>query len=346
METIKDRLENLLGFEPLIAISLLAGVIYGSYRFFLRDLSASRHQMLKALFREWFGTYFVFILLWSMSWLIQEEFRNLAPFYIYSGMATLVFGAMVAIRLTKIAVFEYLFFKSRTVGVPVLLVNLVTLVFSIFVGAWISTSVFGVRWAPLLATSALVSVVLGLALQDTLGNLFAGVALQFDKPYEIGDWIEVHGPGGEVFVGEVHEITWRATILFGMYDEVLTLPNRLVAQSDVSNYSARKKPIFRGLSITVDPASDPESVKGVLRQVLSETRGVIQELESLVMLRDITEKGAVYRLFYPIVHYNQQFLIVDEILMRAKSGFKKAGIETSRLRVEAVGAQPPPVVKG
>jgi small-conductance mechanosensitive channel len=336
METIQDRLENLLGFEPLVVLSVLALVLFGVFRILLRDLSASRQRMLKDLFREGLGTWLVFLALWTGCRLIEEEFRGLAPFYVYLGMAAVVFGAMVAIRLTKIAVFEYLFFKSRTVGVPVLLVNLVTLVFSIFIAAWISTSVFGVRWAPLLATSALVSVVLGLALQDTLGNLFAGVALQFDKPYEIGDWIEVHGPGGEVFVGEVHEITWRATILFGMYDEVLTLPNRLVAQSDVSNYSARKKPIFRGLSITVDPSADPESVKAVLRQVLRETRGVIQELESLVMLRDITEKGAVFRLFYPIVHYSQQFLIVDEILMRAKSGFKKAGIETSRLRVESV----------
>jgi small-conductance mechanosensitive channel len=334
MQTIKDRLENLLGVEPLIALSLLGLVLFGVFRVLLRDLSASRQQMLKDLFREGLGTYFVFLIFWTGSWLIQEEFQGLSSFYVYPAMAAVIFGAMVAIRLTKILVFEFLFFKSRAVGVPVLLVNLVTLVFSIFIAAWISTSIFGVRWAPLLATSALVSVVLGLALQDTLGNLFAGVALQFDKPYEIGDWIEVHGPGGEVFVGEVHEITWRATILYGVYDEILTLPNRLVAQSDVSNFSARKRPIFRGLSIWVDPASDPETVKKILRQVLRATPGVIQELEPLIMLRDITEKGALYRLFYPIVHYSRQYLIVDEILMRAVAGFREAGIETSRLRLD------------
>jgi small-conductance mechanosensitive channel len=255
-------------------------------------------------------------------------------------MAAAAFGALVLVRTTKILVFEYLFYKSMTAGVPVLLVNLVTLVFSIFIAAWLSTSVFGIRWAPLLATSALVSVVLGLALQDTLGNLFAGVALQFDKPYEIGDWIEVHGSNGEVFVGEVHEITWRATILFGFFDEVLTLPNRLVAQSDVSNYSARKKPIHRGLNLTLDPGADETKVKEILHRVLRETPGVLQDLPHLVMLREITERGALYRLFYPIVHYNQQYIIVDDILMRAQNELKKAGIQTSRLRVEAVGVEP------
>jgi small-conductance mechanosensitive channel len=184
-----------------------------------------------------------------------------------------------------------------------------------------------------LATSALVSVVLGLALQDTLGNLFAGVALQFDKPYEIGDWIEVHGPNGEVFTGEVNEITWRATILFGFFDEVLTLPNRLVAQSDVSNFSARKKPVYRGLNLTLDPDADEETVKEILHEVLRETPGVLQGLQHLVMLRELTEKGAVYRLFYPIDHFGRQYIIVDEILMRAQVRLKKAGIRSSRLRI-------------
>ena len=150
----------------------------------------------------------------------------------------------------------------------------------------------------------------------------------------------MHGPNGEVFVGEVHEITWRATILFGFFDEVLTLPNRLVAQSDVSNYSARKKPIHRGLNLTLDPGADEVKVKEILHRVLRETPGVLQELPHLVMLREITERGALYRLFYPIVHYNQQYIIVDDILMRAQAELKKAGIQTSRLRVEALAANP------
>jgi len=60
---------------------------------------------------------------------------------------------------------------------------------------------------------------------------------------------------------------------------------------------------------------------------------VLQHLEHYVMLRDLTEKGALYRLFYPIVHYSKQYLIVDEILMKAQDRFKAAGIQVSRLQV-------------
>ena len=246
----------------------------------------------------------------------------------------MIAGSVVLLRAVKVIVFQYLFLKSMRVGVPVLLVNLVTLILSIFIAAWISTSIFGIRWAPLLATSAIVSVVLGLALQDTLGNLFAGVALQFDKPYEIGDWVEVRADS-QVYSGEVHEITWRATILYGLLDEVVILPNRLVAQSEVSNYSARKKPIFRTTSIFLDAKADENQVKNILTQVLKETKGILSEPASIVMLRELNEKGAHWRLAYPIMNYGKQFIIVDEILMRAQAEFKKQGITLASLRVDA-----------
>ncbi len=334
MTTIKERLQDLLGFEPVLALTAAALGAYVLYRFLFSRLNDSRRRLFREMFASLLRAYTMFVVLFGAQWVILERGEEWARFYPYFGVLAVVLGSLVFVRIVKIVVFEYLFFKSATAGVPVLLVNLVTLGISIFIAAWISTAVFGVRLAPLLATSALVSVVLGLALQDTLGNLFAGVALQFDKPYEIGDWIEVHGPSGQVFTGEVHEITWRATTLFGLFDEVLVLPNRLVAQSDVSNYSARKKPIYRGLNIVVDPASDEAVMKEILHRILRETKGVLQGPEHLVMLREVSEKGALYRLFYPIDHFSRQYIIVDEILMRAQAELKKAGIQTSQLRVK------------
>jgi small-conductance mechanosensitive channel len=335
MDTINERLAALLGIEPLILLTLLSFGVYMIYKFALNKVSEARHKNLKKLFRELSITYVIYVVVWALQFLILHQWSMLQPVYHYFGIAALILGSILFVRAIKILVFEYLFLNSMTVGVPVLLVNLVTLILSIFIAAWLSTSVFGVRWAPLLATSAIISVVLGLALQDTLGNLFAGVALQFDKPYEIGDWIEVHSASGEKFTGEVFEITWRATVLYGFFDEVLVLPNRIVAQSEVANYSARRKPIYRGLTIFLDASANDDQVKAMLQKVLKETQGVLQHLEHFVMLRDLNEKGAHWRLSYPIVHYNKQYVIVDNILMRTQAELKKAGIQISRLRVDA-----------
>ena len=89
-------------------------------------------------------------------------------------------------------------------GVPVLLVNLFSLLLSAVIGFWMMTGIFEFNLAPLLATSAVFSIVLGLALQDTLGNLFAGVALQLDKPYEMGAAIEVT-TSSQKWVGQVRK---------------------------------------------------------------------------------------------------------------------------------------------
>jgi len=124
----------------------------------------------------------------------------------YLGLATLIAGAIVFVKVCRILLFEYLFIGHMKEGVPLLIVNLFTLVISIGIVGWFATELFGVKLGPLLATSAVFSLILGLALQDTLGNLFAGVALQLDKPYEIGDWIEVNN-GGATWVGQVEEIS-------------------------------------------------------------------------------------------------------------------------------------------
>ncbi|HSE39347.1 MAG TPA: mechanosensitive ion channel domain-containing protein, partial [Acidobacteriota bacterium] len=83
-----------------------------------------------------------------------------------------------------------------------------------------------------LATSAIITVVLGLALQETLGNLFAGLALQLDPAYQVGDWIRV----GERW-GKVEEITWRATKLRTVNNDSVIIPNGSIAKDTLVNLS-------------------------------------------------------------------------------------------------------------
>src|SRR5262249_25507055 len=147
-------------------------------------------------------------------------------------------------KTCRILLFEYLFLSHMRAGVPLLLVNLFTLLLTLVMGGWLCTAIFDVKLGPLLATSAIFSVVLGLALQDTLGKRFAGVAMQFDKPYEIGDWIEIM-LNGQKWVGQVQEISWRATVMVGISDEHISVPNRLMGQTQISNFATTKRPIWR-----------------------------------------------------------------------------------------------------
>jgi small-conductance mechanosensitive channel len=169
------------------------------------------------------GHVFLGLGLLTFFWILRGETIVIPKLVPFVGIATVLWGAIVLIKSFRIFSFEYLFFMNMQTGVPLLLVNMLTLLMSVVLGSWIATSVFGFRLAPVLATSALFSIVVGLALQETLGNLFSGIALQIDKPYTLGDWIEVQ-TGTQKLVGHVHEVTWRATILTSLTEEWITIP--------------------------------------------------------------------------------------------------------------------------
>ncbi len=88
----------------------------------------------------------------------------------------------------------------------------------------------GVNVTPLLATSALVTAVVGLALQETLGNVFSGLSLQMQKPFEPGDWVRF-----QTYLGRVQGIGWRSTRLVTRALQLLEVPNA-VAREVITNY--------------------------------------------------------------------------------------------------------------
>src|SRR6185312_2994670 len=125
----------------------------------------------------------------------------------------------------------------------------------------VATFVFNDR---LLATSAVSAVVIGFALQDTLGNAFAGLAIQSEKPFRVGHWIRV----GE-FEGRVAEVTWRATKLRTKSGNFVVLPNNIVAKEAITNYSEPAAPTRIDVEVGASYQSPPNAVKAALLEALA-----------------------------------------------------------------------------
>jgi small-conductance mechanosensitive channel len=102
--------------------------------------------------------------------------------------------------------------------------------------------VFGLSLQGVLATSGIIAIVLGLALQSTLGDLFSGLSLSIEKPYRIGDEIRLEGGAG----GEVIQMNWRSTHL--------------------KNHSAGSRRYGETLTVLVDSRNDPELTLEILKQ--------------------------------------------------------------------------------
>src|SRR5271163_1853494 len=108
--------------------------------------------------------------------------------------------------------------------------------------------VFSLSLQGLLATSGIIAIVLGLALQSTLGDVFSGISLSIEKPYRIGDEILLEG-GAE---GEVVEMNWRSTRIRNSANDIVIVPNSAVAKLRIQNHSAGSRRYGGTLTVVVD----------------------------------------------------------------------------------------------
>lgn len=337
-----EKVEHLLHLEPALLLLGLSLACWLVYKLFLRDISAERHKNLQGQFKNLVyhlvSCSVLFVLYFSATqW--GDSSPLVGHLTSYLGLITLIQAAIVLSKTFRIFSFEYLFLGHKKVGVPVLLVNLSTLLLTLVLAAWLLSAIFNIRLAPLLATSAIFSLVLGLALQDTLGNLFAGIALQLDKPYEIGDWIEIQS-SGQKWVGQVHEITWRATVLIGYSEEAITVPNRTMAQAQISNFATRQRPLLRRYVLHLPYGSPIERAKTAMIEAAKSVPGVIAELPPIVFLGEANEKGIEFKLFYSIQDYGTQFTIADRVATRVLENLEHLNLQPAAPRFELRDARP------
>ena len=117
----------------------------------------------------------------------------------------------------------------------------------------------------LLTTSAVGAAIVGFALQDTLGNAFAGLAIQSEKPFRVGAWIKV-----AEFEGRVAEVTWRATKLRTKSGNFVIVPNNIVAKEAITNYSEPLVPTRIEVEVGASYLSTPGEVKRAIREAVGE----------------------------------------------------------------------------
>ncbi|MEV5059318.1 mechanosensitive ion channel family protein [Agrobacterium radiobacter] len=138
--------------------------------------------------------------------------------------------------------------------------------------------VFGVPIGTLLATSGIVAIILGLALQNTLGDVFSGIALTLGRPYVLGDWILL-SDGVE---GRVVASNWRSTYILTYAHNVVVLPNSVLAKQGLTNISKPDENHLITLPLRIIPTKRPRFAVDALRQALSNCNSIIQQPPPIV----------------------------------------------------------------
>jgi small-conductance mechanosensitive channel/CRP-like cAMP-binding protein len=173
-----------------------------------------------------------------------------------------------------------------------------------------------------LTTSAVGAVVIGFALQDTLGNLFAGLAIQVDKPFRPGQWVAVGG-----HEGLVTEITWRATKLRTKTGNLAVLPNNVVAKEAIVNFSEPALPTRLQLEVGVSYQAPPNEVKAVIQRALASVPALAKTPAPEVLLVDFGSSAIVYRARFWIVDYAGDEIARDQVRTAIYYALRRANME-------------------
>jgi small-conductance mechanosensitive channel/CRP-like cAMP-binding protein len=195
----------------------------------------------------------------------------------------------------------------------------------IFIGVMIIVlREFGVDASSLLTTSALLTAIIGLSLQETLGNLFAGLAIQAQQPFEVGDWINTEAD--PKLLGRVIEINWRATTVITAAQVELIIPNGVLAKSTIRNYTKPNATSRRELFVQAPYDIAPSRVEKALLSAVEDVEGLIPVPPPTAQTRNFADSGIDYRLTYFVDDFLEGDRIDSEVRQRIWFVFQRAGI--------------------
>ncbi len=174
----------------------------------------------------------------------------------------------------------------------------------------------------LLTTSAVSAVVIGFALQDTLGNAFAGLAIQSERPFHVGHWIRV----GD-FEGRVAEVTWRATKLRTKAGNFVVVPNNIVSKEAITNYSEPAAAVRIDVEVGASYLSSPGEVKAAIGEALANSPRVLKTPPPDTILAAFDSSAINYRVRFWIQDYERDEAARDEVRTNIYYSFARHGIE-------------------
>ena len=204
-------------------------------------------------------------------------------------LATLL-GTGVFVRLVDQYFWRWFFEGRRKAPVPKFIREITAvLLFLVVLLLVVIQFGYGKHIPSLLAASGVVGIVIGFALQDSLGNVVAGFALQFGRPFQVGDWLLVDGQHVQAV-----EINWRST-RFVTNDEVqLDVPNQHLVKQTITNYHGGGSRHAMRLEIGLEYDLAPNHAKDILLLATAAAEGVLAEPVPNVFLKNFGDSAVIY----------------------------------------------------
>lgn len=190
------------------------------------------------------------------------------------------------------------------------------------IAIFIILGIWGVNLSGLLAGAGFMGIVVGLAAQETIGNVISGILMMFSRPFEIGDWVEISG-----YSGIVEDITIVNTRMKTFDGEIVSIPNRNVSSTEINNKS-RMEQLRVKKTIGIDYDSDPIEAKKIAERELKNHESIIDDPAPKALVDELGDSSVNIILLFWIDDPapKKRRKVVDEIITSIKSKYEEVGI--------------------
>ena len=174
----------------------------------------------------------------------------------------------------------------------------------------------------ILATGGIFAMIIGFAVQMNISNLISGIAINFENPFRIGDWVKI----GEA-EGKVVDITWRSTRIMTAENCIFSIPNSMATESFIANFNYPDDINWLTITAHIDPLADPQRVKKILIDAVLSTNNILKTPEPYVIFKGITEWASDYQVYFSIKDFANKQNDLEIVWKRIWIHLEYAGIQ-------------------
>jgi small-conductance mechanosensitive channel len=171
--------------------------------------------------------------------------------------------------------------------------------------------------------SVLTTAVIGLALQETLGNIVAGLALQLERDFEVGDWVKID----DKVTGRIREVRWRATTVVTKNGDLVLLPNGVIARALITNFSRPTTAHRQWVSIRVHFRYPPARVRDVVVEAVRTQSFVRTDPAPDCILLDFKDDASTYACRYWLDDFQRDDSMDSAVRSAIWYALHRAGME-------------------
>lgn len=290
--------------------------------FYILSKKRDIFQKLRSFIPFLFALFFISLVLFFLKsdfvshWFYSETLMTVLE------LGLLFFLLVLSVKIIIFFIFDFLYGKKRKIKYPRLIKDLLVIILYIIGILLIAKYYLNIQLTVFLASSAVITVVIGFALQDILGDLFSGIALNLEESLNIGDWVRI----GE-YEGKIEQFRWRS-IKIRTTDNVLVLiPNRIASKEEVSSFGGSRQPFALRLKIGVSYKNSPGFVISTIADVLDTIPAILTKPKPMIMVHQFDDFAIIYEIKFWLTDFSMRDQVKSEIQRKTWYAFKRNDIQ-------------------